>query len=366
MKDKIIRGKPLSDGGLDNNKLIFNLLLWITVLILLTVIVSLNSTWPLEFNFLYMLSALPAMMLFTYSMNYFSIRFLFRNKKTGMFASLLVISSVACAILIPVLHHLIFFNLFYPRVFEPSSWFSWKNIPQNLILLWVPFFILSIRTFFMYWFKSEQQRLNIENKQLLAEIQLMKIKLHPHFLFNTLNNLYAMAVTQHADTPGYILKLSEIYRIMLYECDKEYYPLFEEKKLIDNYIELEKLRYGNRLSLDMDLPAEISESILLPPLLLFTFVENAFKHGCRNDVENPFINIRLKISNQHIEFESCNSIPDITPAKSKIGGIGLENTRKRLELIYPHRHQFTSGIENGQYRVKLQIPVFTQNSKVQY
>jgi LytS/YehU family sensor histidine kinase len=194
----------------------------------------------------------------------------------------------------------------------------------------------------------------------------MKIKLHPHFLFNTLNNLYAMAATQHVDTPDYILKLSEIYRIMLYECNKEYYPLHEEIKLISNYIELEKIRYDKRLELNVDFPDTISEEIIVPPLLFFTFVENSFKHGCRNNVDNPFINISIRIENECIIYESQNSIPDSAPEKKSHGGIGLDNTGKRLELIYKDKYEFESGIQDGRYKAYLKIPVFTFNNKTQY
>ncbi|HKK81377.1 MAG TPA: histidine kinase, partial [Prolixibacteraceae bacterium] len=291
---------------------------------------------------------------------------LFMSKKPGRYLFIFMGFSVLSALLVPVLHHFLFFNFFYPRVFEPSPWFNWKSVPQNLILIWVPYFILSVRTFFMNWFQSEKEKLNIENKQLLAEIQLMKIKLHPHFLFNTLNNLYAMAATRHDDTPDYILKLSEIYRIMLYECNKGYYPLHEEMKLIDNYIELEKIRYDKRLQLNIDFPDTIPEEVVIPPLLFFTFVENSFKHGCRNNVDNPFINISIKVEDEHIMYESQNSIPDSAPEKTSHGGIGLDNTRKRLELIYKNKYEFNSGIQDGQYGVLLKIPVLTYRNKTQY
>ncbi|MDA3817294.1 MAG: histidine kinase [Prolixibacteraceae bacterium] len=162
------------------------------------------------------------------------------------------------------------------------------------------------------------------------------------------------------------MNLTQIYRIMLYECNKEYYPLNEEIKLIGNYIELEKIRYDKRLKLNMDLPDTIPEYMLLPPLLFFTFIENAFKHGCRNNVDKPFINISLSIKNDCIIFQSENSIPDSVPGKSLHGGIGLDNTRKRLELIYKNKYDFKSGIQDGRYKVYLKIPVFTFSNKTQY
>jgi LytS/YehU family sensor histidine kinase len=208
----------------------------------------------------------------------------------------------------------------------------------------------------VYWFRSEKEKLSIENKRLLAEIQLMKIKLHPHFLFNTLNNLYAMSKMNCENSSEYILKLAEIYRTMLYECNQEYYPLKEELCLIDNYIELEKLRYDNRLKLVFNLPNTINDNILIPPLLLFTFVENAFKHGCRHDVGNPFIQLEVNIDGDFILFKSENSVPAIQPEITKFGGIGLENTQKRLELIYGNEYVFQKQQTNDTYTVTLRIP----------
>lgn len=340
----------------------FHPVLWIGVLLILTGLISINGSWPFSFYLLNMLVALPAMMLFAYVMDALGNRMLFGNHQAVLFLFLLFVFTIVCALLIPVLNHFIFFGLFYPRVFEPVPWFNWRMIPQNVILLWFPYFVLSIKTFFLNWFKSEQEKLIIENKQLLSEIQLMKIKLHPHFLFNTLNNLYVMSTLNNANAAEYIMKLSELYRIMLYECNKDFYPLQEELKLIDNYIELEKIRYDERLKIDIQLPEEINEQIILPPLLLFTFVENAFKHGCRNDVGKPFIKVTVKTEEGQIHFKAENSIPESEYIKSKFGGIGLDNTQKRLDLIYKDEYVFSNGISDGCYRVYLKIPQLTMSS----
>lgn len=334
----------------------FHVGMWVVLFFLLAGLSSLNGSWPFSFYLLNMIVALPAMMLFSYTFGIWVNKILIESKKLFLFLLLFILGSVLCALLIPLLNHFILFGLFYPRVFEPDSWFSWRNIPQNFILIWFPYFIISIHTFFVNWFKAEQQMLIIENKRLLSEIQLMKIKLHPHFLFNTLNNLYSMARKGSSETSEYIMKLSELYRIMLYECNKEFYPVKEEIALIKNYIELEKIRYDQRLELKILLPENIEEDLTIPPLLFFTFVENSFKHGCRNDVGQPFVNIEISIENDELIFKSENSVPNTAQKVSEYGGIGLENTRKRLELIYENEYVFKNSLEGQRYHVYLKIP----------
>lgn len=338
-----------------DHPLLFNTTLWIGVIFLLSGLTSLNGSWPYGFYLLNMLVALPSMALFGYSMDAIGKNLLFATRKLALFFILLLLFTFGCSVLIVVSNHYLFFGLFYPRVFEPITWFNWRLIPQNFLILWIPYFLILIKTFFVNWFKAEQEKLIIENKQLLSEIQLMKIKLHPHFLFNTLNNLYAMAKRNSNNTSEYILKLSDLYRIMLYECDKDFYPLREELMLIRNYIELEKIRYDQRLSLEFLIPDCLEDNIMIPPLLFFTFVENAFKHGCRNDIGQPFIQIKIELNNEHIQFQSVNSVP-LRSTLNEFGGIGLENTQKRLELIFKDEYLFEHAAEANCYRVKLKIP----------
>jgi two-component system, LytTR family, sensor kinase len=336
--------------------ILFDTGLWVIFLFLLSGLTSLNGSWPFSFYLLNMLVALPAMLLFGYTMKIWGNRLLFEQRRPVLFFLVFIVLTLACSLLIPVLHHRLFFGLLYPRVFEPGVWFNWRLIPQNLILLWFPYFILSIQSLFMHWFKAEQEKLIVKNKQLLAEIQLMKIKLHPHFLFNTLNNLYAMACKDNPMTSEYIMRLSELYRVMLYECNKEFYPLLTELSLIEHYIELEKIRYDDRLEVSINFPSAISDEVVIPPLLLFTFVENAFKHGCRNEVGKPFVRIQLEINDDYLFFKAENSTPEQAMKAAEFGGIGLDNTMKRLELIYENEYVLENGRSPGGYSVFLKIP----------
>jgi len=326
------------------------------VLIILSLLTSLNGVWPYGFYFLNTLVALPPMIIFSYLGEWLAGKLLFKSKNLPIFVFLFLLITGACSLLIPVMNHWFLFGLFYPRVFEHSPWFNWRQVPQNLILLWFPFLVISLKTLFVNWSKAEQEKLIIENRRLSAEIQLMKIKLHPHFLFNSLNNLYSMAKVNCENSAEYIMKLSEMYRIMLYECNKDFYPVTEELKLIGNYIELEKIRYDERLRLKLEIPTSINPELMIPPLLLFTFVENSFKHGCRNDVGNPFIEIEITISTDFLEYHSINSIPEGNRPSPQKGGFGLENTRQRLKLIYENEYSYSGLLTGNCYEVNLKIP----------
>jgi two-component system, LytTR family, sensor kinase len=357
MRNKLLsRHYSIYVKALINQPVLFHLLIWVMVFVILSLLTSLNGIWPISFYLMNTLVALPPMIIFSYTMEWLGNQLLLKAKKFLVFILFFILITGICSLLIPVMNHLFFFGIFFPRVFESTPWFNWRQVPQNLILLWFPFLFISLKTLFVNWFKAEQEKLIIENRRLSAEIQLMKIKLHPHFLFNTLNNLYAMAKANCENTSDYIMKLSEIYRIMLYECNKDFYPVNEEIRLIRNYIELEKIRYDERLNLKIEIPDSVDPDLMIPPLLLFTFVENSFKHGCRNDVGNPFIEIEVAISSDFLEYHSLNSIPENGLSSNQSGGIGLENTRQRLKLIYENEYLY-SGLLNGNlYEVILKIP----------
>lgn len=358
----IMKNKPTSKQyslyvkALIDKPIAFHLIMWVLVLVILSLLTSLNGIWPYSFYLLNTLIALPPMIIFCYTMGWLATEMLFKSKRFIAFTFFFFLITGICSLLIPVMNHWFFFGVFYPRIFEHSPWFNWRQVPQNLILLWFPFLIILLKTLFINWFKAEQEKLIIENKRLSAEIQLMKIKLHPHFLFNSLNNLYAMSKVNSNNTSEYLLKLSEMYRIMLYECNKDFYAVNEELKLIRNYIELEKIRYDKRLKLTIDIPDSVDQYLMIPPLLLFTFVENSFKHGCRNDAGNSFIEIKVIVSSEFLEYKSVNSIPEKGITSKHIGGIGLENTRQRLELIYENEYQYSGLLNENHYEVYLKIP----------
>ncbi|HEX8023452.1 sensor histidine kinase [Mucilaginibacter sp.] len=197
----------------------------------------------------------------------------------------------------------------------------------------------------------QQRALTLEKQKAEAELKLLKTQLNPHFLFNTLNNIYALALMNAPVTAGAIGRLSEILDYILYRCNNIYVPLSGEVALLNNYIGLEKLRYDERLTVNFS--CHIDEQVEIAPLILLAIVENAFKHGAGNDIGEPKIDINLKTDPGHFAFTVSNTFQ---PKDEKNGtSIGLSNLKHQLELVYPGNHELTITEMGSLFIVKLTI-----------
>ena len=199
--------------------------------------------------------------------------------------------------------------------------------------------------------RIERQQTETELKLKEAKIKLLQGQLHPHFLFNMLNNLYGLWMEKSDSTPDVILKLSSLLDYMLYECDREKVLLEHEIKFITNYIDLESIRHDSRLNLNLQFPNSYNETEIAP-LLLFAFVENAFKHGVNKN--SGVSNINLMVSNigNVIHFSITNNF---SQAESSNHGIGLENVKERLNLLYPAKHELKIDSSNNQFSIELTL-----------
>jgi LytS/YehU family sensor histidine kinase len=208
------------------------------------------------------------------------------------------------------------------------------------------------------WVRREFMRKNAESLQLTTELKFLRSQVNPHFLFNTLNNLFAMALKDgKGKLADSIAKLSGMMRYMLYETDTEAVSLDEEVECMGDYIALHLMRYAvDEVTIDFTLPTTQKLSqIQVAPMLFVPFLENAFKHGI--SIGNPsYISLSIKAEAQTLYFFCENidysAVKKIEDANS---GIGLENVKRRLELIYPNRHTLQQGTENGKYFVNLKI-----------
>ena len=221
---------------------------------------------------------------------------------------------------------------------QPMTFWSVKTFYRILDLIYGVSLVVIIKMLQQY---VQQKRANeqLKEEKAQAELQVLKNQLQPHFLFNTLNNIYAMVLTREEEAADSVLRLSAIMSYMLYECREEWVDLEKELALIRNYIELEKLRYGNRLDLSMEVAGN-PKGKMLPPLLLLPFVENAFKHGASVSEKCAWIRINLQATDSTLVFLVENSLSEpAAPDPSLKSGIGLVNVKKRLELLYPQRHQ---------------------------
>ncbi|AWX45838.1 Histidine kinase [Flagellimonas maritima] len=211
-------------------------------------------------------------------------------------------------------------------------------VSKSLYLLYPTFLILVLKLY-----TEKQQLLKLNEQKKTAELAALKNQLNPHFLFNTLNNLYALALKKSEDTPKVIRKLSEILDYILYRCNESYVSLEKEIELIENYLSLEKIRYADRVKIEFS--KNITGQEKIAPLLLLTFVENAFKHGVANEINQAHINITISKKGEDLLFKVENSKPAVSEKLENKESIGLQNIKKQLELLYPKAYDLI--IENG-------------------
>ncbi len=204
-------------------------------------------------------------------------------------------------------------------------------------------FALAIKLLKRWYIKQKETQLVIREK-VNAELQLLKSQVHPHFLFNTLNNIYSFILNGSDKAPDMIKKLSSLLNYILNECNQQLVSLEKELSMIQDYIALEQIRYGDRLNLSLQIQGSPKDK-MISPLLLIPFVENSFKHGTSRMLAHPWIRLVIYIEKDSLEFRLSNNKPEQQGNAFGKRGIGLNNVKKRLELIYPATHNLNI-IEN--------------------
>ena len=212
-------------------------------------------------------------------------------------------------------------------------------------------FLSTVLKFTLDWFVNERVQRDLENQRLSAELAFLKSQINPHFLFNSLNSIYSLAYQKSDTTPEAILKLSEIMRYMLYECNDNKVELTKELQYLHNYIDLQKIRFGNKAFIDFEVKGEITDQYIVP-LLLIAFIENAFKHGIAND---PAVPIRLKINIEDGKLYFFIQNKKHTHNRDASGGIGLSNVKRRLDLLYPEKYNLDIRDEADMYTCQLSL-----------
>lgn len=212
-------------------------------------------------------------------------------------------------------------------------------------------FLSTVLKFTTDWFLNERIQHDLENQRLSAELAFLKSQINPHFLFNSLNSIYSLAYQRSETTPEAILKLSEIMRYMLYECNDNKVDLSKELQYLHNYIDLQKIRFGNKAFIDFNVLGEVTNQQIVP-LLLIAFIENAFKHGVANDVTSP-IKLLINVDECKLHFYIQNK--KHTHNRDPIGGIGLNNVQRRLNLLYPDKYKLNIRDEAETYTCELSL-----------
>lgn len=220
--------------------------------------------------------------------------------------------------------------------------------------------ILAIK-FYKNWFNKQRENETLIYQNSRAELQLLKAQVHPHFLFNTLNNIYALMLD---DSPKAITVLNELSRMVKYMTDEDtgtQVPLSKEINMLLDYIGLEKIRYGERLDMITEINLDEKGDLLIAPLLMIPFVENSFKHGASNAMQHARIHLKISTSWDRMEFIICNDTNPITE-KGERTKIGLKNVKKRLQILYPEKHNLNFLEVNGVFTVTMIITLDKQKA----
>ena len=334
-------------------RILWHVLFWLCVYLFYSFTFGSNSSCY-SAEFLVNLYMMPVRMIFTYAFIYFILpNFLLRRRYIS-FSFLWVIHAFLFGFCIWLIIQSFFSCL--RCVFEQGIFA--ENIPVILrvILLNYPIpAIASAVVIFKRWYRTQQYSIGLEKEKLEAELNFLKSQIHPHFLFNTLNNLYALTLIKSDKAPDIVIKLSELLDYMLYDSNEKEVKLQKEINQLKGYIDLEKIRYGDRLNIKFEISGNYSGKYLAPFILL-PFLENSFKHGASHDIDSPFIHISMDIQETSLIFKIKNSYKHEKQSnQNNTEGIGLKNVRRRLALLYPNCHHLIISKEQNVFEISLMI-----------
>jgi len=354
--------------GVRVSRIAAHVLFWVSIYLFFVLMYSVKSSFSIAAHnsIFYM----PVHMSYFYAVAYWLIpRYLIKARYIA-FAGLMVMLACTAALLGRVVDILIS----DPYIMAHDKNVDWDYIAESKLSFWtrlfIPFnFANSIKvTNMMVWIALGIKlfKLWYERRQaaLQAELKALKAQVHPHFLFNTLNNLYALTLNNSPKAPGVVVGLSDMLRYMLYECNADKVSLEKEVLMLQHYIGLEKIRYEDRLDVNFTIKGKLDDK-LIAPLMLLPLVENAFKHGTSEQVGESWININLEVIGNRLKFKISNSKPDAINGDDDKhrGNIGLQNIKTRLELIYPASHQLRIMDEDEVFLAVLELDVETDSQK---
>ncbi len=331
-----------------SKRVVYHLIFWFSLLFIFLVVDRVHH------GFFLSLVIESINILFYAVVVYFNLLYLIPNylseKKFLLYSGLLILS----VIIITPIKNLILFLLFS---FIPSIQES-LIVDQKWIFL-TTFFVAGTSTILKItsdWMRYQRDRKELQTQTMQSELKFLKSQINPHFLFNTLNNLYALTLKKSDKAPEIVIKLSEMMRYMLYECNEKRVLLSKEVKYIQNYLDLESLRQNKNVSINFEVIGNPADQ-KIAPLMFIPFLENSFKHGLNNQIAQGFVNIVLTIEDKDILFFMENSKSGSLPAQhhKRSGGIGLVNVKRRLELQYAGKHKLETKDNPNTYAVNLEL-----------
>lgn len=247
--------------------------------------------------------------------------------------------------------YIILFDNWIDYIFSGYYFIAYYGFLDISLYFVIYIFVTSLLRLARGWFQLQE----IEKEKTEAELKALKSQINPHFLFNSLNSIYSLARKNSTQVPEKVIQLSDLMRHIIYDSDVEFVLLPKEIEMIRNYIELQNLRTPENEKIELEVIGEI-EVKQVAPLIFLPFVENSFKHGLKSGAENPFVKIKIEVLQNDLIFEIENSKGKTSEIiDSKYRGIGIENVKKRLDLIYPNQHSLNISETENIFKVILQI-----------
>jgi two-component system LytT family sensor kinase len=318
--------------------------------------VNINYLDSLRISFLTNLAYLPGVIIVThFVVNFILPKFYFSNRFI-VFSLILVL----IVIFYPFIPLLIRTYITEPYIFnDPNDYKLYNYFAAMLIFVFgvapLAGFKISghLREKAFLQQKIEHERLESELKLKEAELKLLKSQIHPHFLFNTLNNLYSLSLEKSDKAPDLIIRLADMLSYIIYDCNSDRVPLAKEIDFLNSFIELQKVRYDS-CDIELSISGEMDNK-QIAPMILHTFIDNSFKHGPDKDSGSPWIRISITVNNGQLFFTVINSTIQDEKYQNKASGIGISNAIKRLDLIYPDKHDLVMNHSGDTYSVFLKI-----------
>ena len=339
-------------------RVLSHLIFWLIVGVFYFLVFNWNSEFR-EVSIIFSAGLLPVAIIVTYFFNYTLVpKFLWQKKFGRFFLFSFYTLLVSAWLSFLIVSFALMYILNKKASIEPAALHpEWQVISLHFIV----FLAIAIkqvkRAFYIHQEKNELEKtkLTTELKLKEAELKLLKAQIHPHFLFNTLNNLYGLTLEKSDEAPNLVLRLSEILDYILYRCDEKKVQLTEEITILKNYIEIEKIRYSEKLLLELNFPEE-SGYLKIAPLIILPFIENAFKHGISKSPGKVFVKIQIKIIDKTLIFMIENTKNAVVKTNENFSkGIGLLNVKKRLDLIYPEKYILKIDEQDETFSVNLTL-----------
>ena len=300
------------------------------------------------------LNRLPGILLFCYFVVYFLLPWFARNGKLRQFMIVFLFSGLLLYLatfiwfwyirIDPIMNRLDLPGFLYYSFYTNINFTG--TVPTCCLMLTIKYY--------KNWYIKQQRSEQLGRENIQAELQLLKAQVHPHFLFNTLNNIYSFVLNKDNRAAGLVDKLAGMIDYMRTEGENSMVPLEKELRLIKDYVALEKVRYGDRLDMQTNITEE-DQHKFIPPLLMIPFVENSFKHGTSQMLRRPWVRLEITCVGNQLFFNLSNSKPSVIAPNKSNKGIGLNNVKKRLQLLYPGKHQLDINSTEDSFSVNMQL-----------